>query len=233
MTRKLHIFQHVDFEGPALIGEWARKFNHDISTTRFFAGDPFPDMASFDMLIVLGGPMGVHDTRQHLWLEAEIDYLKKVMAEQTPILGVCLGAQLLAKALGASVYSGKHKEIGWLPIELHQKSFPVELQRFLPDDPVVFHWHGDTFDLPANSVALASSAATPNQAFLHGDRVIGLQFHLETTKEAIISLVDNCSDEIDNSPYVKTATQMLADIQHIEGNRILLDGILEYLNNRI
>lgn len=232
MARKLHIFQHVDFEGPALIGEWARKYNHEISTTRFFAGDPLPDPKSFDMLIVLGGPMGVYDTHQHPWLASEIDYLRKIMAEQTPILGICLGAQLLAKALDARVYKGKHKEIGWLPIELHKKNFPVELHRLLSADPTVFHWHGDTFDLPAGSKVLASSAATPNQAFIHGDRIIGLQFHLETTKEAVASLFDNCGDELDDSQYVQTAAQMLAGFEHIETNRIILDGILDYLSNQ-
>lgn len=232
MPRKLHIFQHVDFEGPALIGEWARRFNHDISTTRFFAGDPLPDPGSFDLLIVLGGPMGVHDTLQYPWLEEEVVFLQKLLAAQTPILGICLGAQLLAKALNGKVYRGKHPEIGWLPIELHRDNFPPELRRFLPADPVVFHWHGDTFDLPADSEALASSAATPNQAFLHGDRVIGLQFHLETTKEAINSLIDNCGEELDDGPYVQSADQMLADSQHIDANRVLLNGLLEYLSAR-
>ena len=232
MPRKLHIFQHVEFEGPALIGDWARKFNHDMSTTRFFAGDPLPEQGSFDMLIVMGGPMGVHDTRQYPWLEEEVAFLQKILSGSTPILGICLGAQLLAKALNAKVFRGKHQEIGWLPVELYQKNFPPELHRFLPTDPVVFHWHGDTFDLPADSKALASSAATPNQAFLHGDRVIGLQFHLETTKESITSLVDNCGEELGDGPYVQTAAQMLADTEHIDANRVLLNGLLEYLSAR-
>lgn len=233
MPCKLHIFQHVEFEGPALIGDWARKFNHDISTTRFFAGDPLPDPGSFDMLIVLGGPMGVHDTLQYPWLEEEIAFLQTLLAGLTPILGICLGAQLLAKALNAKVYRGKHREIGWLPIELHQKNFPSDLHRFLPNDPVVFHWHGDTFDLPADSDALARSTATPNQAFLHGDRVIGLQFHLEMTKESITSLIDNCGEELGDGPYIQTAAQLLADTENIATNRIFLNGLLEYLGDRL
>ncbi len=231
MSLRIHIFQHVEFEGPALIGDWAVENKHPVTVTRFFKGDPVPAIHSFDLLIVLGGPMGIDDIQQYPWLREEIDFLQEVLAQKKPILGICLGAQLIAKALGSSVYQGRQKEIGWFPLSIFKNNFPKELQKQIPDEPVVFHWHGDTFDLPGNSKILASSIATPHQAFIYNDNVIALQFHLETTRESVINLLEHAGDEIIKDDYIQTPEQMLETQQYIEDNRKLLDAILDYLKS--
>ena len=232
MSLRIHILQHVEFEGPVLIGDWAVNNNHAITYTRFFKGEPLPAPNSFDLLIVMGGPMGVEDVQQYPWLKEEIHFLKTVLAETIPLLGICLGAQLIAKALGSNVYQGSHKEIGWFPLSLTQHNFPAELQKQIPIEPVVFHWHGDTFDLPENSKVLASSTATPHQAFIYNENVIGLQFHLETTKPAVENLLKHAGDEIVEGRYIQTPEMMLTTQQYIESNRNFLYAILNYLSKR-
>ena len=232
MSLRIHIFQHVEFEGPALIGAWATDNTHQITITRFFAGDPLPAINSFDLLIVLGGPMGVNDVQQYPWLKEEIIFLKEMLNEKKPILGICLGAQLIAQALGSRVYQGSCKEIGWFPLSIVKNNFPPEVQKQIPAKPVVFHWHGDTFDLPENSRVLASSTATPHQAFICNNNVIGLQFHLETTEQAVKNLLKHAGDEVVEGRYIQTPKQMLATRQYIEDNRKFLCAILDYLSKR-
>ena len=230
MSLRIHVLQHVPFEGPALIGDWALDNNHSMTFTRFFAGDHLAEIHSFDMLIVLGGPMGVDDIRQHPWLAEEVRFLQTILERKTPVLGICLGAQLIAKALGARVYRGIHKEIGWFPVHTRQQNFPVELQKHIPAKPVVFHWHGDTFDLPEGSRVLARSTATPNQAFIYDHNVIGLQFHLETTITAVENLLEHAGDEIVEGRYIQTPEQMLTAQQYIEPNKYIIFAILNYLS---
>jgi GMP synthase-like glutamine amidotransferase len=232
MSLRIQIFQHVEFEGPALIGDWAAQNNHQITLTRFFASDTLPEIGSFDLLIVLGGPMGVYDVEQYPWLKEEIDFIRETLNQKTPALGICLGAQLIAAALGAKVYQGGYKEIGWFPLSILKDNFPLEVQSEIPAEPVVFHWHGDTFDLPENSKVLASSTATPHQAFIHNDNVIGLQFHLETTNQAVKNLLEHAGDEVVEGRYIQTPEQMLTTRQYIEANRKFLCTILDYLCKR-
>jgi len=230
MSLRIQIFQHVEFEGPALIGDWAAQNKHHITLTRFFAGDALPEIGSFDLLIVLGGPMGVYDVEQYPWLEKEIDFIREVLNRKVPIFGICLGAQLIAAALGAKVYQGGYKEIGWFPLTILKGNFPSEVHNHIPAEPVVFHWHGDTFDLPENSKVMASSTATPHQAFIFNDNVIGLQFHLETTEQAVKNLLEHVGNEVVEGRYIQTPEQMLATQQYIEDNRKFLDAILDYLS---
>ena len=126
------------------------------------------------------------------------------------IVGVCLGAQLLADCLGACVFRNAHKEIGWLPIELTAEALADPVFGPLAPGLTVYHWHGDTFPLPPGAVHLARSAGCEHQAFLYQGRVLGLQFHLETTPESLAALVANCADEIVPGPYVQDAASMLA-----------------------
>jgi GMP synthase (glutamine-hydrolysing) len=232
MLLRIHILQHVEFEGPALISAWAHDHNHSITLTRFFTGDPLPAHGSFDLLIVLGGPMGIYDVQDYPWLREEIDFIKETLIRKKPILGICLGAQLIAGALGADVYRGKYKEIGWFPISIMKNNFPMEVQPHLPAEPIVFHWHGDTFDLPAGGKVLASSTATPNQAFICNDNVIGLQFHLETTEKALKNLIQHAGDEIVEGSFIQTPEQMLATLEYIEDNKRFLYALLDYLGKR-
>lgn len=230
MTQKIQIFQHVLFEGPALIQEWADENGHTISLTKFFAGDPLPEIDSFDMLIVLGGPMGVGDLQEFPWLEEEIRFIEQVINKAIPVLGICLGAQLIARALGSKVYRGEYTEIGWYPVTFLADNFPKSVQEHIPADPVVYHWHGDTFDLPNGAKLLAETSATPHQGFFYDDKVIGLQFHLETNEQAVENLLANAADELVDGIYIQSLEKMRKTQQYFQPNKNLLFAILEYLS---
>ncbi len=188
----IHYFQHVPFEGLGSIADWVNVPGHKVTATRFYEDNRLPFVDICDMLIVMGGPMGVHDEKQYPWLKKEKKFIEKAITKGKKVVGVCLGAQLIADVLGAKVYKNKEKEIGWYPVEFIPHPF-------LPANPpslTVFHWHGDTFDLPKNSVQLAKSSVCENQAFLYGEKTLGLQFHLEATEDSINAMVQNCRQEL-------------------------------------
>jgi GMP synthase-like glutamine amidotransferase len=227
---RIHCLQHVPFEGPAGIAEWAERRGHDLAVTHLYDGAALPGPDAFDWLVVMGGPMGVHDEAEHPWLAAEKVLLHEAIAAGKTIIGVCLGAQLLADALGARVYRNAEKEIGWLPIELTEQGQGSALFGFLPERIEVFHWHGDTFELPPGAVHLARSQGCANQAFLWDGRLLGLQFHVETTQESLRELVEHGADDIVPGPFVQSAERMLAasgeDCERIHG---ALFGVLDRL----
>ena len=203
----VQILQHVPFEGPGSIAAWLAARGATIDYTRFFAADALPDPAGIDLLIALGGPMSVNDEARLPWLAAEKRFLAAAVQAGKAILGICLGAQLIASALGARVYPGAYREIGWFEIE----ATPAGREAFrFPDRATVFHWHGETFDIPPGGVRLARSAACANQAFQFGRKVIGLQCHLETTPASLDALAANARDELLPGPFVQTETVLRA-----------------------
>lgn len=228
---RIHVLQHVPFEGPAGIGDWATGKGHPITTTHLFEDARLPDQKDFDWLVVMGGPMGIHDEDHYPWLVQEKEFLREAIASGKTVIGVCLGAQLIADALGARVYRNEHKEIGWFPIELTEQGQASSVVMFLPRRFEVLHWHGDTFDLPEGAVHLARSDGCEHQGFLYERRVLGLQFHLESTPASVADLVANCASEIVPAEYVQDAERMLAATEgdYVRINRALF-GILERLS---
>lgn len=224
---KLHYLQHVPFEGLGSIESWAKARRAQISRTRLFAGEALPSADEIDLLIVLGGPMGVYDDRDYPWLVREKEFLKQAIDTGTRILGVCLGAQLIADVLGARVYPNDHKEIGWFPIEGVRA--PGKIGPLLARASEVFHWHGDTYDLPSGATHLAKSRACKNQAFSVGDQILALQFHLETTRNAARALIDHCGHEIVNAPYIQPPREILTDQREFERINILMAECLDLL----
>ena len=206
---RLHYLQHVPFEGLGSIASWAKARHAQISRTRLFAGEVCPSPDEIDLLVVMGGPMGVYDEAEYPWLVQEKAFLKRAIDSKTRVLGVCLGSQLIAEVLGARVYPNEHKEIGWFslaPVQPHGKIGPL-----LARAGEVFHWHGDTFDLPDGAMHLAESRACRNQAFSMGDAVLAFQFHLETTRSAAQALIDHCGCEITDAPYIQSDREILTD----------------------
>jgi GMP synthase-like glutamine amidotransferase len=202
---KAHILQHVPFEDIGSIRPWLENQQADITYTRFFDNERLPELKELDLLIVLGGPMSVNDEDIYPWLRPEKKLIFHTIQAGVPVIGICLGAQLIAGSLGASVYRNAHKEIGWFPIIStisHEDVF-----RF-PSQCQAFHWHGETFDLPSGAIRLASSEACRNQAFQIGRHVFGLQFHLETTPESVRALIDHCRNELISGPYIQTEEQL-------------------------
>jgi len=137
-----------------------------------------------DLLIILGGPISVNDIDEYPFIQAELEMLAERLEADKPTLGICLGAQLIAKALGAKVYPGQHKEIGWSPIQLDESGSRSALRHFVGEGVCVLHWHGETFDLPENAEHLASSEHYANQAFSCG-KALALQFHPEVTRRGL------------------------------------------------
>jgi GMP synthase (glutamine-hydrolysing) len=181
MRRSAIALRHVAFEDLGLLAPVLAREGWDV-TFRDAAVDDLPDRSSDDaaLLIVLGGPIGVYDNDAYPFLNAEIDLIENRLSRNLPVLGICLGAQLMAKALGSRVYAGPVKEIGWGGIELTADGGASCLSSLQEDGEVVLHWHGDTFDLPTGAQRLASNRHYENQAFAHGLNALALQFHLET-----------------------------------------------------
>ena len=204
---RVYVLQHVPFEELGNIEPWLVQQNAEIHYCRLYANDPLPDVHDVDLLIVLGGPMSVNDKSHYPWLVAEKAFLAQAIAAEKPIVGICLGAQLIASCQGARIYSNYAKEIGWFDITAVAASGDVLP---LPATMHVFHWHGETFELPANAVLLASSVACNNQIFQLGKRVIGLQCHLETTEENARSMVLHCADELTGGSFIQDADEILA-----------------------
>jgi GMP synthase-like glutamine amidotransferase len=202
---RAHVLQHVPFEGLGSIEPWLKARGAAIGCTRLFARDPFPSLDEVDFLIAMGGPMSVNDEAALSWLRPEKQTIRQAIERGVPVLGVCLGAQLIASALGAPVYQNPVKEIGWFPVE---STDPAGMSR-LPSECTVFHWHGETFDVPPGAVRLAGNAVCANQAFQLGRNVIGLQFHLEVTRENAEAMIENCRHELVPGQYVQTAAQIL------------------------
>lgn len=230
MPMRIHCLQHVPFEGPARIGDWAARRGHPLAISHLYAGDPLPDLDSFDRLVVMGGPMGVGDEAEHSWLSPEKARIEEAIAGGKSVVGICLGAQLIAEVLGASVHRNPVKEIGWFPIQLTEAGLAQPLCDGLPTTAEVFHWHGDTFTLPLGAVQLARSAHCEQQAFLFDDRVLGLQFHLESTPDSVAAICTHCADELVPAATVQTAAEMHeADIDTYASIKQLLETLLDRL----
>ena len=183
------VIQHVPAETPGLIGEILEARGASLVVARPFAGDPIPSAAApHDALVLMGGPMGVYEVARHPHLEEEIRLVHRAVEENLPVLGVCLGSQLLATALGSRVRPAR-KELGWLPVTLTAGGQADPLWAGLPATFTAFHWHGDAFDPPVGSTSLASSALTPCQAFRHGSH-LGFLFHLEMDDAIVRALVE-------------------------------------------
>jgi GMP synthase-like glutamine amidotransferase len=224
---KAHILQHVAFEDAGIINAWLDTHRAEVGVTRFDEAAALPDPAGLDLLVVMGGPMSVNDEAEHPWLVADKHFIAQAVAQGTAVLGICLGAQLIAAAQGARVYRNAEKEIGWFDIEAVEA--PPACFAF-PPQCTVMHWHGETFDLPPGAHRLAASAGCANQAFQLGERVIGLQFHLEMTDANLRAILANCRGELRPARFVQTEAEILdAGPQHFATTHDLMARLLDYL----
>ena len=224
---RAHVLQHVPFEDIGSIAAWLDTHDAQITYTRFYRTPLLPDLKTLDLIIAMGGPMSVNDELELPWLRDEKRFIRSAIENGKPVLGICLGAQLIASAMGARVYRSPLKEIGWFPIEATPGT--TEAFRF-PQKCEVFHWHGETFDLPPNAVRLAKSAACENQAFQIAQNVLALQFHLETTPENLKGLIENCEQELIPGPYVQTKDRLGAEApQTYTRMNGIMEQVLSYI----
>lgn len=226
----IHWLQHVPFEGLGSIRAWAEKKSHNLIATRLWAEDELPNPDDVRMLIIMGGPMGVHDEDTFPWLAAEKSFICRLIDREGAILGICLGAQLLATVLGAEVYKNREKELGWFPVRPVETS-PPSFNNIFDSDMVVFHWHGDTFEIPSGGRLLGSSDGCRNQAFIVNDRILGLQYHLEMTSAGLSDIIDNCHDELVEGEWVQKAEEIIEKSIYLVDSNIIMERVLDGFEN--
>lgn len=173
--------------------------------------------------------MGVYEEVQFPWMKEEKDFIRKSIETGKIVLGICLGAQLIAEALGAAVFKNEYREIGRFPIDRKINANESAFAEVFPETLDVFHWHGDKFEIPKGAKLLASSEACRNQGFILDSRVVGLQFHLEITPESATALIQNCRSELDGSQYVQSEAELLSDEYRFLRINELMNSLLEKL----
>lgn len=228
---RAHCVQHVAFEGLGSIESWLNARGIQTTKTRLFESSRLPDPNDVDLLIVMGGPMSANDEETLTWLIDEKALIRQCVRQGKRVLGICLGAQLIASAMGARVYRNRVKEIGWFPVQ----ALPVRRESLFRFPAVfdAFHWHGETFDLPPGAVQLARSEGCENQAFQLGRSVMGLQFHLEVTTHSIREMVSHGRTELSPSQYVQSEAAILGvtDEKYREITALMSD-VLWFLTSR-
>lgn len=227
---RIHTIEHVPFEGPGAIARYARTRGHALARTRIFDREPLPPLDEADLIVIMGGPMSVHDEDRLPWLVEEKRYLCRAIDAGARCFGVCLGAQLLAEALGGRVGPNHGREIGWFPVRLTPEGAASPIFAGLGDEFAAFHWHGETFSIPPGATWAAESDACRHQAFEARGRIVGLQFHLETTAENMELLISHCSDELEPSgAFVQSPEEMRARRALADSTWPLLCKILDNL----
>lgn len=222
--------QHVLHEKPGLIASWAEKMGYPLRVINAFEGNAYPGIDSFDLLVILGGSMSVHDDLRFPWLKKEKQFIREAVNKSKKILGICLGAQLLAEALGGSVRKNPVTEIGFFAIRMNSDRQNMLNSSYPNKNPVVFHWHGETFDLPPGGLNLAESDACINQAFLVGPNYLGLQFHPEITEEILTDMISEDGHELIREKYIQDARMIMSMWDKNGENR---EAIFQLLNKFI
>lgn len=222
---RINVLQHTPNEGPGLIQRWSQDQGHEMYIYHPYIFGNLPTADQTDMLVILGGPMSPNDNLP--WIEQERELIKQLLATGKPILGVCYGAQQIAKTLGYEVKTAPHKEVGWAPVYLQSNVIPE-----LPERMTVLHWHQDMFEVPDEAELLFSSDLVKNQAFVLNNNVIGFQFHVEQEPDSLREIVLNDTEyPLDHNELHQTGTDIL---QHgvPRENKEIVYQLLDYLAKR-
>ncbi len=230
-ARRAVVIRHVAFEDLGSFAEPLARHGYRVHYVEAGVDDlDGPEVRGADLLIVLGGPIGAGDERQYPFLADELRLLERRLGDDRPTLGICLGSQLMARALGERVFAAGRKEIGWAPLSLTDAGRASALQRLAPEKTAVLHWHGDTFDLPRGAVHLAATPACENQAFLCGARGLALQFHPEATPAGLERWFIGHTLEIETTPGI--SVEQLRESTRRFGPALLTQGpafLIEWL----
>ncbi len=212
---KALILQNATGEGPGILGDFLDRRGWDRQTIRLYRGEMIPaDWETYHVMIVMGGPMNVYEEDTYPYLATETQVIGQGLKNGLPVLGFCLGVQLMAKACGAQVFKGQEKEIGWYPVRLTAGGMSDPLLKSFPDEFMIFQWHGDTYHLPQGAVRLVDSEHYPNQAMRIGHMSYGFQFHFEITRDMITEWLERGREEIGEAYYESLCNQILNDTGH-------------------
>lgn len=226
---RIHWLQHAEHEDLGCIAPALARRGDLVTLTRLWAGDALPAPAAFDALIVMGGPMNIYEHAAHPWLVAEKAFIRETLDAGKPALGICLGSQLIADVLGGPVTRNEHAEVGWFDVTLNAEGRAQSLFADWPDRFCAFHWHGDTFAIPPGARQLMHSQACANQGYAWGERVVGLQFHLEVT--AADARVWFQHEQPAPARYVQTPDEILRDLERFAlNNRLMLSLLARWLD---
>jgi GMP synthase-like glutamine amidotransferase len=218
-------------EGPGHAADWLLAHGHRLTFTKLFEPNPvFPTLTDFDGLLILGGPMSVHDEDHLPWLCEEKAFIREALRVGKITLAICLGAQLVAEALGGEVHPNHAPEIGFWTVRFSARSLEHPLLRGWPEKATVLHWHLDTFTVPPGAMRVGMSAATATQGFVWGDGVIGLQFHPEMKVAMVEKLMAlEGHEQAEEEEFVQTAEQIRGKLKSVWKGRKLLEALLENL----
>lgn len=207
---KLHHITHVNCENIGVIGEWAKAQRMEITGSKPYSGDTLPDCGEFDFLVVMGGPQSAVELEKHPYLEVEVNLIREAIDQGKYVLGFCLGAQLIGQALGTKASKSPEKEIGVFPIELTQAGQQDRIFSLFPKEFEVMHWHSDMPGIADSAELLAKSAGCPQQAFSYGEKVYGLQFHIEIERASLIKMIERFSSDLTPNKFVQSKEDMLS-----------------------
>jgi GMP synthase-like glutamine amidotransferase len=228
INMKIHCIQHVEFETPGTIVEWIEKRKHSLSSTLLYSNESFPSLDNFDLLIIMGGPMNIYEYEKYPWLREEKKFIEETISAGKAVLGICLGAQLIADVLKSEVFKNNYKEIGWFPVfTIKREISETSILKNVPEEFTAFHWHGDTFSLPESAKQLFASEACKNQGFIYRNRVIGLQFHLEMNYRTIRNVIENCRNELTEGKYIQKEKDILNKDSFLAESKLLMFTLMD------
>jgi len=230
---RVQVFQHVPFEGLGSMESVFREAGASVNHTHWFQGETSSAPDAFDMLVIMGGPMGTYDEEKFPWLKQEKDAIKRAPEAGRPVLGICLGSQLLAEVLGGQVTRNGHKEIGWFPVEKVSEGSASWVSKIFPERFNTFHWHGDTFSIPSGARLLFQSEGCAHQGFVWNEQAVGLQFHPEILPEVISSWIENGDEEVQaGGRYVQTPEKMRGHSEDFKANNGFVASLCHELMRR-
>tara|TARA_R110002049_G_scaffold159633_9_gene324628 strand:+ start:411 stop:1094 length:684 start_codon:yes stop_codon:yes gene_type:complete len=224
--QKVAIFQHAEGEWIGSMTDWFADKDFQLQTYRLDLNEPFPTVEQFDWLLIMGGPMSVYNEEIYPWLLSEKKIIKEAIESDKTVLGICLGGQLIASAMGADVYRNTQQEVGWYALTKTNSC-----ATWMPDSLVPLSWHSDCFDLPNGAIAFASTAVTPNQGFKLGENVWALQFHLEAQANTAADFLALDDEGLPTGEYVQTEADIFSN-EHLKQSRLAAFNLLDQMNSR-
>ncbi|HET8865612.1 MAG TPA: type 1 glutamine amidotransferase [Gracilimonas sp.] len=211
-----------------MIETYLEEKGFSLKRIKLYDGQSLPVVDDVDYLIVMGGPMNIEDEEKYPWLTGEKELIKKMIDLGKPVLGICFGAQLIAHVMGKSVHPAKDHEIGWYPVNLTEAGKTHPATKHWGENPIVYHWHSNTFDLPEGAVHLASTELCINQAFIVNENIIGLQFHLEIGRPQVQAMIKNWGRYRESGDHVQSSEEMLRKSDAADETRKMLFQLLNY-----